>query len=134
MGIRVLCEMPNDQLADFGLIVKNSRTLGFPFRRLVAECKAFRTGGVVLSSVKLRSSSGLGVRFPSFPNEVRVFGCLARPQREVRSTHNLERHPSKLCLTTKNSIVRHPPTLPFSPQTVSSLSPPPSAVLQFNSD
>lgn len=72
MGIRVLCEMPNDQLADFGLIVKNSRTLGFAFRRLVAECKAFRTGGVVLTSVKLRSSSGLGVRFPCFPNEVRV--------------------------------------------------------------
>ena len=68
MGIRVLYEMPSDQLADPGLIVKNSSTLGFAFRRLV------RNGGVVLSSVKLRSSSGLGVRFPSFPNEVRSSG------------------------------------------------------------
>ena len=82
MGIRVLCEMPNDQLADIGLIVKNSRTLGF-----VVVCKAFRTGGVVLGSVKLRTSSGLGVRFPSLPNEVRVLGCLAQPQRKLRSTH-----------------------------------------------
>ena len=43
MGIRVLCEMPNDQLADLGLIVKNGSTLGFAPRRLVVECKAFRT-------------------------------------------------------------------------------------------
>ena len=87
MGIRVLCEMPNDQLADIGLIVENSRTLGFAFRWLVVAYKAFRTGGVVLSSVKLRTSSDLGVRFSSFPNEVRVLGCLAQPQRKLRSTH-----------------------------------------------
>ena len=127
MGIRVLCEMPNDQLADIGLIVKNSRTLGF-----VVVCKAFRTGGVVLGSVELRTSSGLGVRFPSFPNEgLRVFSATPKKAAVNSLENNLERHSSKLCLTTRNSIVRHPrlclshpkPSLRFFPLPLQSCSP-----------
>jgi len=121
------------KLADIGLIVKNSRTLGLHSGGLCAKPSGLEALFWAQSNCGPAQISV--VRFSSFPNEVRVLGCLAQPQRKLRSTHqkHLERHPSKLCLTTRNSIARHPDPA-FLTQTVSSLFPPPSAVLQFKSD